>query len=164
MLVTVYPASEALAAADARGGWVLELSRGEVLVNVVRKGTAFAVRTAAGEARALGTIYKVSLRQEEGAREMKGYTGVAGAVMMVTVMAGTVQVLAEDKPVAMVTAGESVSVKTALLVPVSPSVIEVSAMFRLTAVVSRIVPTAEPVPIVMPDGLLSVTVKVSSAS
>jgi len=37
-------------------GWILELYRGEVLVDVVRKGTAFAVCTTAGEARALGTF------------------------------------------------------------------------------------------------------------
>jgi hypothetical protein len=90
---------------------VLDLSQGEVFVNVVRKGTAFAVRTTAGEARALGTKYNVSLRQDEGGQEMNGLKSAVGAVMMVTVMAGTVEVIAQDQPAKVLGTGESVSVQ-----------------------------------------------------
>jgi hypothetical protein len=109
--VTVYPGSDVLAAKRETGGWVLDLSQGEVFVNVVRKGTAFAVRTTAGEARALGTKYTVSLRQDKGGQKMNGLKSAVGTVMMVTVMAGTVEVLAQDQPTKVVGAGGTVSVQ-----------------------------------------------------
>jgi hypothetical protein len=109
--VTVYPGSDVLAAKRETGGWVLDLSQGEVFVNVVRKGTAFAVRTTAGEARALGTKYTVSLRQDKGGQEMNGLKSAVGTVMMVTVMAGTVEVLAQGQPTKVVGAGGTVSVQ-----------------------------------------------------
>jgi hypothetical protein len=109
--VTVYPGSDVLAAKRETGGWVLDLSQGEVFVNVVRKGTAFAVRTTAGEARALGTKYTVSLRQDKGGQKMNGLKSAVGTVMMVTVMAGTVEVLAQDQPAKVVGAGGTVSVQ-----------------------------------------------------
>ena len=111
VVVTVSPESDVMVDRRPQGGWVLDLEKGEVFVDVVRKGTAFAVRTTAGEARALGTKYTVSLRQDEGGQEMNGLKSAVGAVMMVTVMAGTVEVLAQDQPAKVVGAGETVSVQ-----------------------------------------------------
>ncbi len=109
VVVTVFPDSEVLANERLHGGWILDLYRGEVMVDVVRKGTAFAVRTTAGEARALGTKYKVSLRQNEGGQDMNGFQNIVGTAMVVTVMAGTVEVVAQgEQQGQVVVAGQSV--------------------------------------------------------
>ena len=111
VVVTVLPGSEVLANERRQGGWILDLDRGEVLVDVVRKGTPFGVRTTAGEARALGTKYKVSLVTNEGGQDMNGFRNIVGTAMVVTVMAGTVEVVAQGAQQGqVVVAGQSVRI------------------------------------------------------
>lgn len=103
VVATLLPGSEAVAGKGKPTGWVLDLARGEVLVKIVRKGTAFSVRTTAGEARALGTEYRVSLTPP-------GDRAVS-AVMTVTVLTGAVEVSDKSEGRRIVKAGERASVQ-----------------------------------------------------
>jgi len=103
VVVSLLPGSEAVAGKGQPAGWVLDLTRGEVLVKIVRKGTAFSVRTPAGEARALGTEYSVQLKPQD--------DRAGSAVMTVAVLAGAVEVSGRSGEHRTVKAGERASVR-----------------------------------------------------
>jgi len=73
-------------------GFIVDLHRGIIESDIRVKGTPFTVSTPAGTASALGTRYSVELLTTPKEKEMQGLAKVAGAVMLVTVFSGTVDI------------------------------------------------------------------------
>lgn len=86
----------ALKGGRADGGFTVDLAVGEIEVWVNKRGTPFTVATAAGEARALGTQYRVrvirEVENEERMENMSNPMKTLGAIMMVAVVSGVVDV------------------------------------------------------------------------
>jgi len=73
-------------------GFIVDLHRGIIESDIRVKGTPFTVSTPAGTASALGTRYSVELLTTPKEKKMQGSAKVAGAVMLVTVFSGTVDI------------------------------------------------------------------------